>query len=213
MKLSGVVLIEPQATTAFCIRKVINRPQFMLYSPIPDGHYLHPIALYPKEDSDDLKALEVVLGPRLKHLLACPEHFCSWASLEQMSHVSVYGGSNGGFLGMHIPYKNGGKRFVGIVDHMGLLQESAYCKEPAELNIEVTSHQSGADGPAKLVYFSPPLHTPHPDSQNTQYPIEGERHCWPRTGARPELRVLRGAGKAIIYGTRKGILSSRILQN
>ncbi|KAM0352308.1 hypothetical protein ACHAPU_001972 [Fusarium lateritium] len=138
---------------------------------IPSSEYLHPVAFYSEEDAGDPKGLEITSGPRIQRLLASPD--------------------NGGLLGMHIAYKNGGERFVGISHPMGLTQASAYCKEPAEMNIEVPRGQSEAEGPATLVYFSPSYHKPRPGSRNTQYPMKGELHCWQSLGCViPELRIL-----------------------
>jgi hypothetical protein len=45
---------------------------------------------------------------------------------------------------MHIVYKNGGERFVGIKQYLVVVTKPAYCKEPTHLNIEITAQDQNS---------------------------------------------------------------------
>ncbi|CAJ0538837.1 Ff.00g067520.m01.CDS01 [Fusarium sp. VM40] len=195
-KLSGVIHIGSQATEDFRVKAFSRRPQRMLCNNgLGEAGFHQPLAFYPKGDSNDPRALSMITGPQLRHIPPSSQLLWSWAPLEHIDNVSVYEEHNGNFQGMRIVYKNGGERFVGINQHLVPATESAYCKEPTHLSVETTAPMttggSLGDGPMyTMVSFAPADLWPLPSSEYTQYPLEGELHCWVRPLERAEIRVL-----------------------
>jgi hypothetical protein len=147
-----------------------------------EDNFHNPLAFYPKGHPNDPKGLRMITGPQLRYDPPSSQLLWSWAPLELIDNVSVYDDHNGNFQGMHIVYKNGGERFVGINQYLIHTTKPAYYKEPTYLNIEITAPKliSGwVGGPMyTMVYFAPTDQTPLPDSEHTQYPLAGELHCW-----------------------------------
>lgn len=190
-KLSGVIHIGCQAAATFRVKAFSRRPQLMLCNDaVCEDNFHQPLAFYPKGDPNDPQVLKMITGPQLRHNPPNAQLFWSWAPLELIDNVSVYGDQNGNFHGMHIVYKNGGERFVGINQYLVNATEPAYCKEPTHLNIEITAPRPMSGPRYTMVYFAPTDHRSHPYSEHTQYPLAGELHCWLRPFERTEIRVL-----------------------
>lgn len=197
-KLSGVIHIGSQATEDFRVKAFSRRPQRMLCNNgLGEAGFHQPLAFYPKGDLNDPRALSMITGPQLRHIPPSSQLLWSWAPLEHIDNVTVYEEHNGNFQGMRIVYKNGGERFVGINQHLVPPTGSAYsyCKEPTHLSVEITAPMTTGgllgDGPVyTVVSFAPADHWPLLSSEYTQYPLEGELHCWARPLERAEIRVL-----------------------
>ncbi|KAM0207678.1 hypothetical protein ACHAQI_007475 [Fusarium lateritium] len=186
-KLSGVIHLGSQENANSLVKAFSQRPQLMLCNDdLCEDNFHWPIAFYPKGAPNDPQALSIITGPRLRHDPASTHLLWSWAPLEHIDNVSVYDEQNRNFRGMHIVYKNGGERFVGINQYLGHSTASSYCKAPTHLNVEITArgliHTT--------VYFAPTDLKPLPDSEHTQYPLTGELHCWITPLSRAEIRVL-----------------------